>query len=458
MAREAFGIIAPHPPIMVPQVGGSRASVTGASTAALGLAARMLERFAPDTLVVMSPHSPSASDAFVVETATETSGSLGMFGAPEVRMHRAVDTGLAVALLDALDEAGLPAVDRAAMPRLESGALDHGVIVPLGFIDPEGRWPILDLSLSYLGYEEHASLGRVLASVAETLGRRVAFLASGDCSHCLTHDGPYPYSPHGERLDAAIREHVAAGDFPGLSHLDATMVEEGGECGLRSFVTLGGFLGEKPDARVLAYEGPWGVGYLTAVASTPGLLDRLDPTPAAGVKGGAPGGPEGDLPALARAAIASWVRDGKVLEPPPLEDPSLPERAGAFVSLHEHGELRGCIGTICPTQATLADEIVRNAVEAAVADPRFPPVTAAELDDLDVKVDVLHDAEACTFEDLDPGTYGCIVTSGWRRGLLLPDLEGIETAAQQVDIALRKGGIRHDEPYGIERFRVDRHD
>lgn len=457
MSREAFGIIAPHPPIMVPEVGGDRASVTDASTSALALASVMLERFAPQTLVVMSPHAPVASDAFVIETAEETSGSLGMFGASGVRMRRVVDTELASALLDALDEAGIPAVDRAAMPRAESGVLDHGAIVPLSFVDPEGRWPIVELSLSYLANEDHAALGRVLASAADGLGRRVAFLASGDMSHRLTHDGPYPYSPHGERLDAAIRELVERGDFDGLSRLDPVMVEEGGECGLRSFITLGGFLGQSPDTRVLAYEGPWGVGYLTAVASTPGLLDRLDPTPASGAKHGAPGGTEGDLPALARAAIVSWVRYGKPMPGPRLDDASLPLRAGAFVSIHEGGDLRGCIGTICPTQPTLAEEVAHNAVEAAVGDPRFPPIGPEELDALDIKVDVLHEAEACAFEDLDPSTYGVIVSAGWRRGLLLPDLEGVDSADDQVSIALRKGGIRCDEPYTIERFRVDRH-
>ncbi|TLM78019.1 MAG: AmmeMemoRadiSam system protein A, partial [Actinobacteria bacterium] len=436
MTREAFGIIAPHPPIMVPAVGGADADVTAASADALAVASRMLERFAPDTLVVMSPHAPGASNAFAVETAAETSGSLRLFGAPGAALRFAGDPEFAAALLDELDEAGIPAVGRGDMPRLDSGTLDHGVIVPMSFLAPDAPCPVLVLALSGLALDAHEAFGRVVSAVAASLGRRVAFVASGDCSHRLTHDGPYPYSPHGAELDDAIRSAVAASDFAALSRLDPVMVEEGGECGLRSFVALGGFLGEVAEARVLAYEGPWGIGYLTAVAGTPGLLARLDPTPDAGAKGGAPGQPEGALPALARAAIEAHVRGGRPPVSLHLDDPSLPQRAGAFVSLHTHGELRGCIGTIGPTRATLAEEVAHNAIEAALSDPRFPPLEPSELADLDVKVDVLHEAEPCSFDDLDPRTYGVIVTSGWRRGLLLPDLEGVDTPRQQVDIAL----------------------
>ncbi|MBA4370510.1 MAG: AmmeMemoRadiSam system protein A [Coriobacteriaceae bacterium] len=457
MTDEVLGIIAPHPPIMVPQVGGGRAAVTSASADALAVAARMLERFAPETLVVMSPHSPMAHDAFLIDTAEHSAGSLGQFGAPEVRMELRTDAALASELLDRLDAAGIPAADRASAPLFESGLLDHGVLVPLSFLAPRGGWPVVGISLSILSLQTHRELGRHVREAAAALGRRVAFVASGDCSHRLTHDGPYPYSPQGPLLDAALRERVAAGDFEGLMHLDPGMVEEGGECGLRSFITLGGFLGQDPETRVLAYEGPWGVGYLTAVAGSPGLLSALDDTPVRGSKGGGPGDAEAELPALARRAIEEHVRRGTVIEAPDLDDPGLPDRAGVFVSLHRAGELRGCIGTICPTRPTLAGEVVANALEAAMHDPRFSPLGVDELDGLDVKVDILHAAERCDFADLDPARYGVIVSCDLRRGLLLPDLEGVETPDQQVTIALRKAGIGPDERFAIERFKVDRH-
>ena len=161
---------------------------------------------------------------------------------------------------------------------------------------------------------------------------------------------------------------------------------------------------------------------------------------------------------LARQTIETYVRSGKMIAPPAEPSPDLVQRAGAFVSLHAHGELRGCIGTIEPTQPNLALEIIHNAISAATRDPRFPPLTARELPDLDIKVDVLSAPEPISSPaQLDPKKYGVIVESGYRRGLLLPDLEGVDTVECQVDIARRKAGIGRTEPCQLYRFTVTRH-
>ncbi len=419
----------------------------------------MLRAFAPDTVVVMSPHSPALGDAFAVDTAELHAGDLSDFGVPGLRLSYRGDPEFAYAVIEAADREGVPVVDRALVPMLRSGTLDHGVTVPMSFLDPDSTWPLVTLSLSHLPLPSHRALGGVVAEVARALGRRVAFIASGDCSHRLTPDAPAGFSVRGKEFDAVLVDLVAAGDLRGLMDIDEGIADEAGECGLRSFVTLGGFIRE-PDTRVLAYEGPWGVGYLTAVAAPKGELDALlaSATPDTGAAGGMPGTPEGELPALARKAIETYVRDRRVIEAPLLSDPELPARAGVFVNLHAGGELRGCIGTICPSQATLAEEVVHNAIEAATADPRFDAVSADELAGLSVKVDVLHEAESCEMADLDPRTYGVIVSCDRRRGLLLPDLEGIDTADQQISIARRKAGIGLAEHVRLERFRVDRHE
>jgi AmmeMemoRadiSam system protein A len=156
--------------------------------------------------------------------------------------------------------------------------------------------------------------------------------------------------------------------------------------------------------------------------------------------------------------IDAYVREGAATDTPPDGDPLLGRRAGAFVSLHRRGELRGCIGTIGSTQPTLAEEIAHNAVQAATCDPRFPPLSPDELGDLDISVDVLGEPEQVdSLEALDVKRYGVIVTAGYRRGLLLPDLEGVDTPEEQVAIAMRKGGIRPGEPIVLERFQVDRY-
>lgn len=451
---EILGIIAPHPPIMVPAVGGKDSDVTAASSAALHHAASVLEAFAPETVVIMSPHSPAAQDAFIIDTAPRTSGSFGQFGAPGAKYSYSTDVEFARALLDALDHEAIDSIDRSISPALEPGLLDHGVMVPMSFLDPAGRWPLVNISLSWLSYRLHRRLGQVIADVANRLGRRIAFVASGDCSHRLKEGAPAGYSPRAAEFDRTLVDLISAGDLDGLMQIEPSLVESAGECGLRSFITLGGVI---PGAatKVLSYEGPWGVGYLTALAAEPVLLDRLL-TPESGTKGGMPGSAESEPVALARKAVEAYVRERRVIDPGAAEG-LLGTRAGAFVSLHREHDLRGCIGTIAPTAATLAEEIVHNAIQAATADPRFPELTTGELSDLDISVDVLHEPEPAEFTDLDPARYGVIVTADWRRGLLLPDLEGVGTPEQQVAIAMRKAGISPGERVRLERFLVDRY-
>jgi AmmeMemoRadiSam system protein A len=473
MGFDVLGIVAPHPPIMVPEVGHDEATATADSAAAMRAAATLLDRFAPETVVIMSPHTAGYRDAVTVSAGDGSWGDLAQFGAPDVSYAPAGDPELSVAILSAAASAGVTAVASEPGRRAEDSTLDHGVLVPMYFLDRDARYPLVDLSLSFLTYEKHRALGRAVRTAALETGRRVAFVASGDCSHRLKPGAPAGFAPDAHIFDERLVDLLSAGDFEGLSRIDPRLIEEAGECGLRSFVTLGGFLeGSAAAPRVLAYESPWGVGYLTAVFAPVSVLDealgasdsprrapRREPrTPDRGRKGGLKGRVESDIVRLARETIERHVRGEASPALPRLAGTGLPERAGAFVSLHENGELRGCIGTISPTRDSLAEEIVRNAVQAATADPRFPPVEESELDALEVKVDVLHAAEpAAGLDDLDPRTYGVIVTSGWRRGLLLPDLEGVDTAEQQVAIAMRKGGIAPGETVVLERFKVDRY-
>ena len=161
--------------------------------------------------------------------------------------------------------------------------------------------------------------------------------------------------------------------------------------------------------------------------------------------------------ALAKEAVEEYIRYGRVKLAPEPVPAELMTRSGAFVCLKRNGQLRGCIGTIEPTRATMAEEVIYNAISAAVEDPRFMPVTEDELDELAYSVDVLSHAEPCELIDLDPGKYGVIVESGGRRGLLLPDLEGVDTVEDQVGIAMQKAGIRLGEPVCLYRFQVVRH-
>ncbi|MCL4382399.1 MAG: AmmeMemoRadiSam system protein A [Patescibacteria group bacterium] len=163
---------------------------------------------------------------------------------------------------------------------------------------------------------------------------------------------------------------------------------------------------------------------------------------------------------LAQKTVEEYVKTGQVISlPRDLPKEMLTKKAGVFISIHQKdGSLRGCIGTFLPTQDNLAHEIVRNAIESATADPRFSAILAQELPDLVYSVDILSEPEPAEKKDLNPKKYGLIVTTAdGRRGLLLPDLEGVETIEQQISVCRQKAGIAETEPVSFLRFRVERH-
>ncbi len=169
---------------------------------------------------------------------------------------------------------------------------------------------------------------------------------------------------------------------------------------------------------------------------------------------------ENFLPNLARKAIEEYLINRKIISPPEQIPKEFQKKAGAFVSLHKKGRLRGCIGTYLPTQENLTREVIENAISAATRDPRFPPVEKKELKDLEISVDVLSSPQAISSKkELDPKKYGVIVSKGWQRGLLLPDLAGIDTVEQQLEIAAQKAGLAGIpiEKLEIHRFTVTRY-
>ena len=258
---------------------------------------------------------------------------------------------------------------------------------------------------------------------------------------------------------------MASGDFLRFLTLEPSLCERAAECGLRSFQMMSGALdGLAVRPRLLSHEGTFGVGYAVALFPVTGrdegrrfagaceeaLRERLEERRAN----------EDAWVRLARLALETYVRTGSRLKhlPDDLPNELTHLAAGAFVSLHAGGRLRGCIGTIAPTAENLAQEIVQNAVSAGTRDPRFPAVRPDELEGLEYSVDVLGKPEPVDSPaQLDPRRYGVIVSCGGRRGLLPPDLDGVDSVEEQLAIARQKGGIRADEPYKIERFKVVRH-
>lgn len=460
----AFAV--PHPPLIVPGVGHGRETGIAATVAAYEEVARRVADLAPDTLVISSPHTTSYLDYLHISPGAGARGDFRDFGDRADGSEVAYDQELVRELECAAEAAGIPAGTRGE----RDAALDWGVLVPLHFIQARCQgFKVVRMGLAGFSPLEHYRLGRLVQQAAARLGRRVVYVASGDLSHKLAADGPYGFSPDGPVFDEAVCDALATGDFLRLLTMGPGLCERAAECGLRSFQIMVGALDGTPvRAELLSHEGPFGVGYGVA-AFTPTGAEGSDParryedayrawherelarTRAA----------EDPYVRLARASLEHRVRTGKTLPLPTDLPPELTDRrAGAFVSLKKDGRLRGCIGTIAPVRASLAEEIVENAVSAGCHDPRFSPVTEDELPELVYDVDVLGEPEPVRDRtELDPARYGVIVsTPDGRRGLLLPALDGVDTVEEQLRIAARKGGIALGEKdVRLERFEVVRH-
>ena len=245
--------------------------------------------------------------------------------------------------------------------------------------------------------------------------------------------------------------------------MDPALYEPAAECGLRAFWMMAGALdGQALKIKKLSYQGPFGVGYgvvslrVTREDTRRSFAERYEMLERRAQEERRAA--EDDYVRLARHAIETIVRTGKPAERPQGLPSEMAERAGVFVSLKKNGELRGCIGTFEPTAKNIAEEILQNAVSAALRDPRFPPVREEELDALVCSVDVLTEPELVGgVDDLDVKRYGVIVESRGRKGLLLPDLAGVNTVEEQLHIARQKGGIPEDASVRIWRFMVERH-
>lgn len=453
--------IVPHPPIVIPAVGRGEEKKIQKTVNSFGIVSRKISESEPETVVVISPHSVMYRDYIHISPGTSVSGNFGRFGAPQVSVKKDYDTQFTEALVREAENEGISAGTEGARDRF----MDHGALVPLYFLEQQYKnYGLVRISLSGLPLSHHYTFGKCISKTAEKLGRRTVILASGDLSHRLKEDGPDGLSPDGPVFDARITAAMKTADFSQFLRFDESFCESAGECGLRSFVIMAGALdGKVVETEFLSYEGPFGVGYALCCYTVTGNAEdhRFGGLPDGRRENRSPKQEADEDPyvVLARQSLEARVRAGRRF-PRPLDLPEdmLRNKAGVFVSLKKEGRLRGCIGTISPVESCVADEIIRNAVSAGLEDPRFDPVRADELPDLVYSVDVLGKPEPISSPDeLDIKEYGVIVSRGYRRGLLLPNLEGIDTPAQQISIALQKAGISPRETFSLERFKVVRH-
>lgn len=451
----------PHPPMIVPEVGrGSEAQIEK-TTRAYEQVADEIAALKPETIIITSPHTTMYMDYFHISPGSTADGSFAAFRAGSVRFHETYDEELVAQIECLADVHDLPAGTLGERER----ALDHGTMVPLWFIRQKYTdFKIVRIGLSGLPLTDHYKLGEVICRAVEETGRRAVFIASGDLSHKLQDYGPYGFADEGPQYDARIMDVCGRAAFEELFDFSDGFCEKAAECGHRSFTIMAGaFDGIAVKATQLSHEDVTGVGYGICTFYPQGkddgrhfLKQYLEAQ-------------EAELTAqraqsdayvrLARASLESYIRTGKTIGVPnDLPEEMTKKQAGAFVSIHKQGKLRGCIGTILPTTECVAEEIIQNAISASTRDTRFDAITEDELKWLEINVDVLGEPEDIDSPDqLDVKRYGVIVSKGFKRGLLLPDLEGVDTVEDQIAIAMQKAGIAPGTKVKLQRFEVIRH-
>ena len=455
----------PHPPLIIPTIGQGREGEIAATVRAYHETMRAAAEMRPDTVVIISPHATAYDDFFHISPGAGAEGNFAAFGHPEISIGIEYDEEFVRVLSSTASEKNIPAGTLGE----KNPALDHGTMIPLFFLSEylgDAPTKFVRIGIAGLPAHTHALLGQAIAATAERLERRTICIASGDLSHRLMEGGANGFAPEGAEFDELCTAFMKTGDFLSLLQIPGSFAEAAGHCGLNGLWVLAGALDRAAtDAKLHSYEAPFGVGYAVASFTVTGRdagtdyaarLVRAEDAAIAELRAA-----EDDYVRLARMSIEHFVRTHSFASlPSDLPQELIEKRAGAFVSIKKYGKLRGCIGTFLPAQKTLAEEIFYNAVSAAAHDGRFEPIEEHELNRLVYSVDVLSMPEPIeSAAQLNPKIYGVIVKSltDNRRGLLLPDLAGIDTAEDQIAIAREKARIQPKEAIALARFTVERH-
>lgn len=463
------GYLMPHPPIIIPKIGGGeerKIQDTIDSMNDIGLDIKSLK---PETIIVITPHGNFFRDAVTVNCDKNLSGDFGSFGFMEIKMNFVNDFELACRIVQNSEKNNVSAIRVDEILKKDymlDSRIDHGTMVPLHFIvNHYSKFKLVHITYGMLSNEELYKFGRIIKETVDEMDVNAVVIASGDLSHKLIRGAPAGYSAKGKGFDDSIMEYIENNNRLGIMAVDETYAEEAGECGLRSLQILMGVLdGLDTNNIVLSYEGPFGVGYGCAKLKVKGIdkelkiLDEIKKENRAWLKNIRDC--EDAFVRLARKTLETYVFENRIIKSNDeiLDKILLNKKSGVFVSIKSDGTLRGCIGTINPTKDNIAEEIINNAISAGIYDPRFNPVGKDELEDLVYSVDILSPAEKISSKDmLDPYNFGVIVTSASKKGLLLPNLEGIDSVDEQLRIALIKAGINKWEKYEMERFKVTRH-
>jgi MEMO1 family protein len=404
--EDAFGIVCPHAGYVY------SGPVAGATISRVQVT---------DTVIIMGPNHTGLGLPFSIMTSGTWETPLGSVK---------IDSDLAKQLLESSDY---------LEEDTEAHIREHSIEVHLPFLQHFRKdVKIVPIVLAHDSGEVYKNIGMEIAGVLKGLGRDVLVLASSDMTH-------YEPQEQARRKDSSAIEAILKLDADALLERIARQnITMCGYAPVVALITAAKAMGAQKATLALYQTSGEASGDFSNVVGYAGIvIPRTSMSP---------------LVKLAHEAVDAYVKNGRIIQQPAVLTPEMQERAGVFVSLHEHGELRGCIGTFGPTRENVAQEIIINGISAATRDPRFDPVRPDELGELEISVDVLTEPEEIESKaQLNPKKYGAIVQRGAKRGLLLPDLEGVDTAEQQIEICRRKADIEPGEKVRLYRFEVKRY-
>jgi len=452
MGDIIYAALLPHPPLLIPEIGGKEVYPVKKTLLAFREIAYRVKKSGPELVIIFTPHGyRRQDDEFSILGKKTYRGHFLLFNIPaeKIRIGARGDSEFAKEIFLEARKMNLPALtvdeDFEYKNSLEV-LMDHGTSVPWYYIVDAGLdIPVISINTASLSREKHYLLGKAISRATAKSKKNIAIIASGDMSHKHNDEN---FREKAKEFDRMVIDYINRGNIRGFMGMDESFTEEACQCGLNSIIMLYGTLDEKESlkSKVLSYEALFGAGYITAEIFSEFEEDVES---------------DDSFIKLARRSVEEYILNNRRISPDDLKNIPrfmLRDRAGVFVCMECSGELRGCMGTMEPYKENMARELIDNAITCATRDPRFYPLSPEELPYIKFSVDIIKEPEPIeSTKEMDPKKYGVIVEAGMKKGLLLPDLEGIGEAERQIEIAKEKGGISPGESVRLYRFEVERH-
>lgn len=462
--------VLPHLQVLVPEIGQGKEEKMNLTSDSIKEVANRIASEEPETLLIITSHADAYQDYFHICKGDGRTVTLADYGVEGLSIEMTYDTELVNEISKVCGEVGIDAGTEGE----EAEEIDHGTAVPLYFIDPvmKNSYKVVVISISGQSLLTHYTYGKCIKDAINHLGRKVTVIASGDLSHRLKEDGPFGYHKDATVFDTAFTAAMESANFLGLFGFEDELTANAIECILKCSTIMAGTLdGKFAKGELVSYEDTYGVGcavvaYTISDPDSDEVIDgrQFDKLLIETIKEQLDNNDNStnEYVRLAKKAAEHYTFTGEMLtlDDYPYELPAhmRTKRAGVFVTFKIGKNTRACMGTLSATQENIAQEIITAATDACHIDPRFIPVDIEELDAISYQVDILGDFEPIkALSAINVDKHGLCITHGPKTGLVLPGIEGVKDAQDQIKIAKKNSGIEDGEDYNMYRFNVKRY-